>query len=353
MTKNITYYIGAGASFHSLPLVKSMKIRMRAFSRFLKILNENKEIKNEFAQDFIQYLDEIIEKDEDNTSIDSYAKQLFFSKNFEKLNILKCILSSYLSFEQLKKPKGYVFYSDRLITQNSYEELNSEFQKSISNTIDKRYRNFWSEILDTESMGLPRNVFIISWNYDMQFETSYCEIMNENIKNAQEKLNVCPPKFLNDGSISSSIIKLNGTAGLLKSNNQLLNYFDFNKHNLLENVDYLIEILEKNITRTFLEPQFYFSWEENEITKNARWMAKNVIDISNILVVIGYSFPIYNKKIDAEIFKNNTIEKVYLQCPENEADEISVRITAISGISSENIKPISNLETFYIPNELS
>lgn len=155
----------------------------------------------------------------------------------------------------------------------------------------------------------------------------------------------------NTSNLTESIIKLNGTAGLVKSENRIYSYFDFNYHDLSDNIDHLIQILESNISRTYLEPQFFYSWEQNEITQNARWIAKNVINLTKILVVIGYSFPRYNKDIDAEIFKDSGIEKVYLQCPENEVSEISKKICMIAEINPDRIIPINNLDTFYVPYE--
>lgn len=183
--KTITYYIGAGASYQSLPLVKTLGIRMKGFSRFLKLLESSGKITTKFTSDFIKHLDNIIDLDENNTSIDAYAKQLYNTSKLNELTILKCILSSYLSFEQLKKPADFKLYSDEMGTENSYKEVSDEIQKSVKNIIDKRYRTFWSEILTEKVKTLPPQLNIVSWNYDSQFETSYGEIYNQGISSVQ------------------------------------------------------------------------------------------------------------------------------------------------------------------------
>lgn len=358
--KNITYLIGAGASYHSLPLVKTMNARMCAFSTFLKIQKEKNFLKHPFSQLFIEDLDKLIAIESESTSIDAYARELYLKgevhSNIEFVR-LKYILSSYLIFEQLSKPDDLIFYSnerDHDSIPYSRLALKQEWQILLKRTIDERYRTFWGTYLDQKTGKLPDNIKIISWNYDMQFETSYSNLKSHSLELTQQNLQVYPSPLPTIDLTKSCILKLNGTAGLYNDEKKrsLFNLFDFRDHTLMTNLDFLIEPYGKNYRRVFSEPLFCFAWETDSIPKQTRELAKKVIEDTEILVVIGYSFPDFNRTVDRSIFSSvPKLSKIYYQIPKDEQEELIDRLDSINPALRILTKSINNLGNFHIPNE--
>lgn len=358
--KNITYLIGAGASFHSLPLIKTMNLRMRAYSTFLKVQKEKNSIKHNFIDTFIKDFDYLIEIESERTSIDAYAKELYLRgethSNLELVR-LKTLLSSFFIFEQLAKPNDLIFLSDELdlsILPHSRYALKDEIQKDIKRTVDKRYPTFWGTYLDIPTGRLPDNIKIISWNYDMQFESSYSSIKDYSLELTQQNLQVYPSPLITIDLAKSCILKLNGTAGLYNdgTSKKLFNHFDFREHTLMTNLDYLIEPYAQNYHRVFSRPLFSFAWETDSIPVQTREWAKKIIEETEILVIIGYSFPDFNRTVDRKIFSSiPKLSKVYYQIPKEEQSELIDGLDSINPELQKITKPINNLSTFYIPNE--
>lgn len=358
--KNITYLIGAGASYHSLPLIKTMNSRMRAFSTFLKIQKDRNSIKHHFTEKFIEDLDKLIEIESERTSIDAYARELFLKgevhSNIELVR-LKCILSSYLIFEQLTKPNDLIFYSEELdysIIPHSRIALKEEIQRTLRRTVDKRYSTFWGTYLDPASGRLPENIKIISWNYDMQFETSYSNIKNHSLELAQQNLQVYPSSQTTIDLTKSCILKLNGTAGLYNdgTKKRLFNHFDFREHTLMTNLDFLIEPYAQNYRRVHSQPLFCFAWESESVPVQTREWAKKIIEGTDVLVVIGYSFPDFNRTVDRSIFSSiPKLEKIYYQIPKDDQEEMIDRLDSINPNLRSLTKRVSNLDIFHVPIE--
>ena len=355
---NITYFIGAGASYHSLPLIKTMNTRMMAFSTFLKTQKEVGRITHEFTEQFITDLDQLIEIESERTSIDAYAKELFINGALGtkiKLLRLKAILSSYLIFEQLIKPSDLTLFSqnfDYSVAPPFRLQLDTDLQKQIKTSIDKRYITFWAEYLSETRTALPDNIKILSWNYDMQFEASYSQVKNYSLELAQQNLQIFPSPQTKIEVSRSCILKLNGTAGLFDDyyTKKPFNHFDLREHKLMDNLNFLIDPLARNYHRAFSKPLISFAWETEGVVNETRQLAKLVIEQTNILVIIGYSFPSFNRLIDKDIFANiSNLKKVYYQAPQEELDELLEKLDGININLRPITKPITNLATFHIP----
>lgn len=333
---------------------------MKAFSQFLKDQKDNGTLTHEFANQFIKDLDELIEIEKDRTSIDAYARELALSGSKKKLLHLKAILSSYIVFEQLTKPKDLVLYSGKYDHKTHSDltlpiPLETEYQEMIKVHIDKRYITFWGDHLNLNSDKLESNIKILSWNYDMQFESAYSHIKKYSLELTQQNLQVFPSTVKKVNTNNSCILKLNGTAGLIDdySQNKIFNLFDIREHSLMDNLDYLIDILKNNYNRAFYKPLFSFAWETEGIVNETRKLATEIIQDTEVLIIIGYSFPSFNKSVDREIFKHfPKLKKIYYQAP---LDELSDLLDKLDGINT-NLRPltkgIKNLDTFYIPPEL-
>jgi hypothetical protein len=341
---NVTYYFGAGASIHALPMVKEIPSRIEDVIKYLQsfigIFNDDNLVftnlqttqKQAFSI-FISDMKWLHENSKIHASVDTFAKKLFLNNKYEEFNRLKEILSAYLSIEQiLKKP-------------------------------DFRYDYFFASILNRGIRDFPKNIKIVSWNYDLQFELSYELFRGNNslqtIDESIRTLNVIS-KLTNGEHHTDKfgIYKVNGSA-LYTENNGFWNYtfglslsFEFNIEtirNVLRAYTALKEF--KNKANCLLS----FSWEEDYNSGN-----KNIIDktisatcLTEYLVVIGYSFPFFNRDIDKRIISQMSgLKKVYFQSPT--AMEMIERFSAIRpDIKNDNLISISGLSEFYLPNEIA
>lgn len=350
--QNITYLIGAGASYYSLPLIKTMNQRMCFFHSYLIGQRDSERITHKYLNEFIEILEELIEIESDRTSIDAYARELSLSNDSSsklKLLHLKIVLSGFLIFEQLSKPKNLEY---KPMYPTSY--YNSDIMKMISTTVDRRYITFWGELLNQDKDSLPQNINIISWNYDMQFEASYSKIKRYSLELTQQNLQVFPSTVKEITLNNSSILKLNGTAGLYFANGSNCNFnlFDFNKHTLEDSLVHLFDSLEYNHRRENLKPIFYFAWENEDSVIKTRRYAKEIISQSNVMVIIGYSFPNFNRLIDRELFSDiSQLSKIYFQAPKNEYPDLLDKLDGVN----QKLKSLTigkhDLENFFIPTE--
>lgn len=201
----------------------------------------------------------------------------------------------------------------------------------------------------------PENVKILSWNYDFQVELAAAQIgVMEDVEHIESTFTYSPSTFLSYPNLdptfrdydSLSLIHLNGIAGFFKSSN-LKRASAFQKK-YSENMDLLASFLKENADKT----QLHFAWEKSEYHSELMDHVKSMIDGTTILVVIGYSFPFFNREIDKQIFnsiKNTTaFERIYYQDPILTGQQLKSQFQLSPNI---DITHISNTNNFYIPFE--
>lgn len=339
MGKHITYLFGAGASKNALPIVKEMPERIRDF---LTVLNSPefkylptdqyrsehvKRTKKEISEQFVNDLIWLRSECEDHASVDTFAKKLFLKKDTYQLLRLKAVLSAYLTFEQALHSKE-----------------------------DKRYDGFFASILNKDVHNLPSQIKIISWNYDFQFEKAYSGYINETrIVEVQRALNVHTNFLKNKDQNKFGIYKVNGTTGLFQTLHQ--SEYHINPHiperfdkslmdDVLQHYYYLLEYPD------IMTSSLSFAWEEfnnkHDIVSTTTQAVKN----TEVLIVIGYSFPFFNREIDRKIIGSmKDLKKVYFQAPD--AENIRERFLSIrEDIAHNMLVPHSNIDQFLLPKEL-
>ncbi|WP_316817293.1 hypothetical protein [Pedobacter nyackensis] len=335
--KVTTYLLGAGASAQCLPVVCNMAAGVKevhdifynpSFLKCKKALHPQlKIIFNELRQ-----LEEICKR---NYSIDTYAKKLLISGKTNEYEKLKDILSVYFTLQQKVKP------------------------------LDNRYDNFWAALL-TRKYDLPDNIRVVSWNYDSQIELSYREFAGiESLSESYSRLNMVSPHTDHDffNTEKFSVIKLNGSAkykedSFLKSE---FKYLSEDYSNQIDDENFYVDLLEayedlgtidKKQKKRFNKNELTFAWEhkfDSRFNKKIKESLKN----TTVMVVIGYSFPIYNRKVDKMIINDYmpNLEKVYLQAPD--AVDLEERFVALnSTIDPEQIILKKDIGQFVFPNEL-
>ena len=335
MDGKVTYLLGAGASKNALPLVKEFPERLEKFmTDCMEILSfdpnkdkiirmsdneKRKAIQNHLIISDLKWL---LEKVKKHASIDTYAKKLFVTESTQELYKLKMLLILFFAYEQI-------------------------------NNLDDRYDSFIAAIIN-EKNEISNSIRIMSWNYDYQFEKAFSEYRQiSKIDIIQEILNIAPSKNIeNPRKLIDDIfeiIKLNGTTAVMERDNtmEVINIFeDFSD----QSPTIKKARLEQFYGNKKIYPLVNFAWESNH---NQDYLTKavEIAKLTTVLVVIGYSFPFFNREIDRKIIRsipNLDKLKIYIQDinPENIIDRLS------SIIDSKNIIPIKDVEQFYLPPEL-
>ncbi|MFN8237249.1 MAG: hypothetical protein U0T77_03690 [Chitinophagales bacterium] len=376
----VTYLIGAGASANALPVVNSMNDRMEIFINQLSLTKYSNNKLYRFDLNSITHLKEILIDIKGHYTIDTLAKKYSLTENFSKLNSLKNFLTAYFYFEQLaQKSREQLSYiienwgNSKGISHKYNIEDRKGYQKSeeykkiykhIFDDFDYRYDSFFANYLEKENNKLvvPPNVNIISWNYDSQFELAYSNYLNKHeykFSSVQELLQVYPnQKNTEIDKNLSSIIKLNGSATFI--NDKIESEVDLVKGNftkIITELKKINNIRDENITN------LNFAWENEEQVTKAREYAREIISNSDVIVIIGYSFPTFNRDVDRYIFYDFNINynsaitsrkqrKIYIQDKIENAPKIIERLRAIG----DNLYGISEtypeVDQFLIPYEL-
>ncbi len=354
MAEKITYLFGAGASAQAVPTVEGFKARINLFCDYIGYLAKDHRFLTQKISDFYtREYDWLIEGIDNYTSPDYFAKFLGETSNDTankiKLIRLKLLLSLFLICEQSPKIqfKEFIF--------RKYGPSKPTSSSSITNSIDPRYRVFWQDVFEEASTRkLPSNINILTWNYDSQLELSFMEFTGNSLSETNKELQIIPN--INASTISPhklAIIKLNGTAGVFykREDNQIkdgISYFNANDMGWLE----IFDVFQNQIINAhqLLEhPNFYFSWENETHPKRARKSAKEILNKTDKLVVIGYSFPDYNEKIDKDLLYNAVnISEVVIQARNDDKVGILKRFKKRFDNPDTEIDFESSLDRFYM-----
>lgn len=332
-TRNLTYYLGAGASVQAIPTVGERF--NEEFILFCWVVTEresnfsNYEALSNFVQEVISSLPK-------HFSPDTLARKFMF-QDINKYVAYKRLLSFFFVFKQ-------TFFKGE---PNSHASV--ELKKKTNKFIDARYDVVFAALLDEQTKKLPATIRFVSWNYDMQLELSYNSFYPHlTIGDCCDRLGTYPTHF-NDYTQPSDakLVKLNGTAGLkrLHTSIRLFDMHSFKEMSYSEFFSIVKKETNNALTSTknfeSYNDAFYFAWDsqstiedkgltDRSIAEGARKRAKEIISETDILVVIGYSFPLYNRKIDLEILSSvKDGAEIYLQLP-TEEDTTRLRIDFIN-----------------------
>ena len=335
----IAYLFGVGASRNCLPIVDEIPSRLELMIMLLKTQDEDffndqwtearftytkKELYNFLLSDF----EWLLSHSREHASIDTFAKKLYIKGNSRDLRRLKVVLSAFFVLEQ---------------SRMSY---------------DKRYDTFYASILTNSLNSFPKNVRILSWNYDFQFERALSEYSDQNdLKSNQGYLNVISKyNYRKNRPDEFSIIKLNGTSNFLDKSWR--NNYEFcSSFETCVSTKVINEVLSNYALLLSSDAKLYcglsFAWErftegDIDIIESAKLETAD----TEILIVIGYSFPYFNRDVDKEIITNmKDLKKVYFQSPQAE-----VLIERFQSLHPEfdlkNMVSRKDVGQFLLPNEL-
>ncbi len=328
----VTYILGAGASANVLPTVKKTKHSkglsdaMRELADWLENEPDISPEHGIYIQDISRDFKWLADNSDKFGTVDTFAKFLYLQQKGADLKRLKFLLSFYFIIEQLFHHK-----------------------------LDQRPLIFFTSVLQYKNI-LPTNIKILNWNYDSQLQLSGNIFQQEEFQRNGNGYIHTPalfnyyPNIGYNGSIKIddfALVHLNGVASM---------YFDshdntFNSHHIENHNNNLNDI----ITRTKgMEGKYLisFAWE-NAIFDKRIEIAKSIVKETDYLVVIGYSFPFFNREIDKEIFdtliEGNKLKKIYYQDPIRTGDFLREQFTIPLTV---HIAHISDTQNYFVPNEL-
>lgn len=342
----IVYLFGAGASFgkrakndeneilEGLPIVSEFPMQIDKL--IAKIESGNTEsssqlkAKSDEVDKLITELTWLKEASKNHQTVDTYAKKLRVTKGVTGTDYLrvKAAISAFLTLEQL-------------------------FNKP-----DSRYDAFFANILGKQSFSLPEDVAILSWNYDCQFELAHAAYSErKDLTDIWNDLRI-RSKTTKDVILDKtgfSITKLNGTALMYEGTNYNSKFFDafFNRQGMSE-ISYVYTAYFESLNSVNMNNALSFAWESTDGTF-LEGVKSRIVD-AEVLVIIGYSFPFFNRELDRSIIQNmKKLKKVYIQDPN--CDEVKEHFEAVLSeeqVIADNLKYKLNkgVSQFLIPNEM-
>jgi hypothetical protein len=335
--KELTYILGAGASYQSIPVVKTFVQRFAVFQGHLwgaiqegyfdsKNYSEIDQLGKEFANAIASH-----------QSFDTFFKKLFHLGQKDKILQFKKILNLYFLWEHLVEPKA--------------EDDKDAFQKTAS--IDKRYDALIAALLKPieGKAELFCKVNFISWNYDMNLLASIKQYFYPNDTYAalfeklqeksraewifNEKLTVVNMNGFFYSHLFDGCTTLQGLGWKEMLSLAIKNWTDNDM------------ILQKDAER------IRFAWEgmSENLDKPLKHveLAREKVRNSNKIVVIGYTFPLYNRLADF-YYGYEMIpswKDKFVQDPDSNVIADRVKAEFLHG--NGYIGSISDCESFYVP----
>lgn len=350
----IIYYIGAGASYgthqsrtienkgtdderliitEGMPIVSEIPMRIKMFRDAVASVEINSDkmyvFKNKYQQqgsaiirdrdEMVHDIDELADAIRNHATIDTYARKLSLIRNHRKLETLKNVLSAFFIWEQLDhKP-------------------------------DQRYDTFLANVLTYNTLFLPKELSVISWNYDSQFEMAYSFYSKNGSLPIYEK----NMSSWNDLSNWGRIFKVNGSASFADISVVKNIIEDNDLPQMLQLVMFYHNVCADTSAFGFqFRNHLSFAWDESGNMTNLMQAINETTKDTESVVVIGYSFPFFNREIDREILASMpNLKNIYIQDPYAESVEQSLHAVLPIG-SKAKIEYRKDCRQFYLPSEL-
>lgn len=341
----VVYLLGAGASYgirkdsdvltmddvslirEGLPIVSEINNEIKFVIGWLEsvvvpngeysLMGKKCEV-DELKEELINGFEWMLKESSRHATIDTFAKKLYL-KDDKKYGQLKFLLSTFFMIEQILHP------------------------------YDKRYDAFLANILNSD-LTIPNNIFVMTWNYDVQLDIAYRDYNNVC------GLPMCVPLEEGNTNEKVKVYKINGSANYYCKNQLDSSYFFDNNHDaLLKAIFEQLSLTTQNGRYSDGTTDLLFAWENNEFHKRSDFLS-DIISDAQILVVIGYTFPFFNREIDREIFsKMPYLKKIYIQDPKPDKVKLSLKsILSMEQFSSmiSNLEVIDDMSNFFLPPEL-
>lgn len=355
-TGEITYLFGAGASYYSMPLVENFGNRFKVFTDFLR--NTVPNAKNGFMAECEQFSQQV----KNHLSFDTFFKKMFHLPENDDVQKFKVVLLIFFLYE------GLLDISNNEVFNNT--EANKDKYGVKRGNIDPRYEALVAGLLypSKDKFSLITKVNFLTWNYDVNLITAIKNFKSSKVPFAdffklyEESLN----RFVFDEKLQ--LIHLNGRVFHPQYSKTEVS----NEYSLMVELTALInEYYNKESKVWDFSKQISFSWETLDDT-DLRFgkpvhiaEAIDAVRRSDIIVIIGYSFPLYNRLIDSAILNQSNLngKTVFIQDPHAEelksilANDFELvvapnKYTTVGSKTSIIVNAIKNCNSFFVPSNI-
>lgn len=350
----ITYLLGAGASAQAMPVVSELPLAIKFVKIYIKYLSIIHQIDLSKTIENVYHLEHLTKT---TLSIDTLFRRLFLIRDNNHYYSFKIneneitttqnqllwiynVVLLILEYKEVLNIRKSIEQNYNLFLQIvSDEKIDLETVLGIlnnkNNDIDVRYENFISTVFDKKTKKLDDRISILTWNYDLQFERVY-KLYRE-LDNYNE--------LINELKNNKVFYKLNGTS----FNDSLLYSLD----DISETE--LLDILK---TQNRYRSNIFFNWSENKAIEREDYF-KSLAD-TEILIVIGYSFPNFNRDTDTKFLQTlMSLRKVYIIDIENKINDTNIAFNSLLlriGRKTQFHKSLNDKDTSYynrvLPTEL-
>jgi len=374
----ITYLLGAGASYNSCPIlhkqaeamvyVAKNDIRIENNKTKIFFFEDIDELKNVVSNSgkILWYIGYFGNKALQFGTIDTYAKKLNLQKKTKELNLLKLSVSVFFDlWENFHKDRYSNFYLEK--KKDNFEGFSSNVKYQA---IDPRYISLFSIFLQRETddvIRLKDSVNFITWNYDLQLEETFKLFTEDTQCKDLEKVNdYFPFSKNNSDDLKNQVYHLNGHHGYydynksLSNGHQIASHIDTRKSETFEQYWALHKDLFNDVEKSQVDYNKYinYAWE-HKIESTFFENVKKILSETEILVIIGYSFPLFNREIDELLLnslKHQKIKEIVYQDPlaNLEILEAVLDKDVLKFLSQDDkIKTKKETNQFYIPNNFN
>lgn len=322
MNSVFLYLLGAEASCQALPLSSNFAKRLRSFAVDLKKAGPvtmygdpntkpDDPVWGKNRDTLLEAINWLSTESSHHFSVDTFAKKLFFRGDKENLKKLKAALSAFLVIEQSRHP------------------------------VDQRYDAFLASVLaldENKGIYLPEHLRIFTWNYDTQLEKAFYGFCEDD------------DKVLKNISINERIYRINGFCGTYPPSIFGDPFYAAIHSNDKPAWEAGINLYNECIAEpSSPDPEIKFAWEDSTNDRLKNVGLSQLSEVSE-MVVIGYSFPYFNKEIDQLIFKQfDHLDRIYLQYPKDVHESIKIRLKSFFHRDIE-ITDITSTDLFHIPD---
>lgn len=345
--KELTYILGAGASYESIPLVKNFPRRFMFFVDSMQKLTTHQDvaqIDKDNVKKLHNYSFEFYKEIASHQSFDTFFKKLYHTEEIFRINLFKKVLNIYFLWENVTIEKG-----------NSSGNVHNPEQEGDfikQSRVDKRYDALIAGLLKPQK-GNPQSyckVNFITWNYDLNLLMSLKNYFSPNSTIGE---------FINSINQKDGIWKLGDDFTVINMNG----FFYRNELNSLRNLENvkINEMIFSIISEDYFNDTFIdddsnlikFAWESDNTQAD---IAREKINKSENIVVIGYTFPLYNRFVDLKIIPTKSLypSEIGIHIQDIDAkkrvesfiDNFKMRLKA------NEIYSIEDCNYFYIPSNI-
>ena len=340
MKPKVAYLFGAGASYKAIPLLCDLTKALAEHAKFIQGFRDYDPATSpmqlrggallpDTVDRYCTAMLSLVQNASAHASVDTYAKKLFLTdKRIDAFN-LKLLLTTYFSFKQ--KPPA---------------------------PLDDRYDALFASILTRGKNGFPQvneDVMLLTWNYDLQlplaFRPYYYDSRTEYLL---QGLGLATLDRVDEYQEIPRVVHLNGLAAWRDRETIMPVIPDFCANDLeqvMRMLDYFLAGDQPYYPGAELT-LLHYAWENDARVVAGRTKLIEFLSECEVLVVIGYSFPFFNRTVDREIIGGmKNLTKVYLQSTPNGINDMVNAFKAIP-LREVEIETYAAVDKFMLPPEL-